>query len=173
MSERPQDYIARMLKLVEDQDPERVLAGTARRIKGLIVEMSDAELRKRPAPRRWSVAEILAHLADSEVVTGWRVRHILGSPGTSIQAFDQDAWAATGHYSERDASRSLAQFQALRDVNLELLTYLTPEQRQHYGRHAERGRETIEHIVRMLAGHDVNHTRQIESISRPTAESNS
>jgi hypothetical protein len=131
--------------------------------------MSHTDVRQRPAPQKWSVGEILAHLADAEVVTGWRIRQILGAPGTSIQAFDQDAWAASGHYGERDPGRSLTQFRALRDVNLEVLTYLTPEQWQHYGMHAERGRETIEHIVRMLAGHDVNHTRQIESILRASA----
>ena len=173
MNERPQDYIARMLSLVEDQNPQGVLAATAQRIDGLIAGMSQRDLRQRPAAQKWSVAEILAHLADSEVVTGWRLRQILGAPGTSIQAFDQDAWAASGHYGERDTGRSLAQFRALRDVNLELLTYLTPEQWQHHGMHAERGRETIEHIVRMLAGHDVNHSRQIESICRAIAASDS
>jgi hypothetical protein len=169
MNERPEEYIARMLGLVEDQNPQDVLRVTPQRIAGLIKEMSHTDVRQRPAPQKWSVGEILAHLADAEVVTGWRIRQILGAPGTSIQAFDQDAWAASGHYGERDAGRSLAQFRALRDVNLEVLTYLTPEQWQHYGMHAERGRETIEHIVRMLAGHDVNHTRQIESISRASA----
>ena len=95
---------------------------------------------------------------------GWRMRQILGAPGTPIQAFDQDTWAAAGHYEKRDARKSLEQFRAAREGNLALLKSLTPEQWKRYGMHAERGVETIEHIVGMMAGHDLNHTRQVERI---------
>src|SRR4051812_28856730 len=98
MNETPQEYTARTLRLVEGHNPQDILRGTAQRIAGLITPMSEGALRQRPAPQKWSVAEILAHLADSEVVTSWRIRQILGAPGTSIQAFDQDAWADSGHY---------------------------------------------------------------------------
>ena len=155
-----------MIGLVDGQDPQRILADTANRIQSLVADLTPSDRQRRPDVQKWSVAEILAHLADAEVATGWRIRHILGAPGTAIQSFDQDAWALSGHYRERDADRSLAQFRALRDVHLELLSHLAPEQWQHDGLHAERGRETITHIVRMLAGHDVNHTGQIERIAR-------
>ena len=92
------------------------------------------------------------------------MRQILGAPGTPIQAFDQDAWAAAGHYEKRDARKSLEQFRVLREANLALLKSLTPEQWKHHGMHAERGVETIEHIVRMMAGHDLNHLAQVERI---------
>jgi len=108
--------------------------------------------------------EILAHLADSEIVTGWRMRQILGAPGTPIQPFDQDAWAAAGHYEKRDARKSLEQYRVAREGNLALLKSLTAEQWKHHGMHAERGVETIEHITYMMAGHDLNHTAQIERI---------
>jgi hypothetical protein len=162
MQETPQDYIQRMLALREGQSPLKIQAATAKKLGRLIGRASPAKLRKRPAPGKWSAAEILAHLADCEIVVGWRMRQILGAPGTPIQAFDQDAWAAACHYQKRDARKSLEQFRAVREGNLALLKSLTPAQWKHHGMHAERGVETIEHIVSMMAGHDVNHTKQVE-----------
>jgi hypothetical protein len=164
MAETPQEYIQRILATLGGKDPRAVQAGTAAKLKRLIQRASPAKLRKRPAPGKWSAAEILAHLADCEIVAGWRMRQILGSPGTPIQAFDQDAWAAAGHYEKRDARKSLELFTVLREANLALLKSLTPEQRQHHGMHSERGVETIEHVVCMMAGHDVNHVAQVERI---------
>jgi hypothetical protein len=110
------------------------------------------------------VGEILAHLAEAEIVGGFRMRMILGAPGTPIAAFDQDAWVISGHYAKRDPRKSVEQFRVVREANLALLKSLTPEQWKHYGMHSERGQETIEHIVRMFAGHDLNHLGQIEAI---------
>jgi DinB family protein len=164
MQETPQQYIQRMLGNVKGLVPLKVEAGTAKKLERLIEGVPASKLRKRPAPEKWSVAEILAHLADSEIVRGWRMRQILGAPGTPIQAFDQDSWAAAGHYEKRDPRKSLEQFRVLREANLALLKSLTTEQWKHHGVHAERGEESIEHIVRMNAGHDINHTMQIERI---------
>jgi hypothetical protein len=164
MQETPQQYTQRMLGNAEGLDPLKVEAGTAKKLGRLIEGVPTAKLRKRPAPGKWSVAEILAHLADSEIVRGWRMRQILGAPGIQLQAFDQDAWAAAGHYEKRNPRKSLELFRTLREANLALLKSLTPEQWKHHGMHAERGVESIEHITRMMAGHDVNHTGQVERI---------
>src|SRR6202521_2457587 len=157
MKETPQEYIKRISGHVEGQEPLKVQAATPKKLERLIKGVPAAKLRKRPAPGKWSVAEILAHLADSEMVRGWRMRQILGAPGTPIQAFDQDAWAISGHYEKRDPRKSVELFRVVREANIALLKSLTPEQWKHYGMHAERGKETIEHIVRMFAGHDLNH----------------
>lgn len=164
MKETPQEYTQRILGNLAGQDPLKVQAGTAKKLERLMRGVPASRLRKRPAPERWSVGEILAHLADAEIVTGWRLRQILGAPGTPIQAFDQDSWVAAGHYEKRDPRKSGEQFRVLREANLSLLKSLSPEQWKHHGMHAERGVETIEHIVRMMAGHDVNHTKQVEGI---------
>jgi hypothetical protein len=164
MIETPQQYTQRILGNVEGKQPLVVQAATARRLERLINGVSTARLRKRPAPEKWSVSEIVAHLADGEIVGGFRMRLILGAPGTPIVAYDQDKWATSGHYDKRDPRKSVEQFRVLREGNLALLRSLTPEQWKHYGMHSERGRETIEHIVRMFAGHDINHLRQIERI---------
>jgi hypothetical protein len=167
MTETPQQYTARIIGQLTDQEPLKIQAATPKKIERLVGGASPAKLRKRPAPDKWSVAEILAHLADVEIVVGWRVRSILGSPGTPIQAFDQDAWVMAGHYAERNPKRCLAQLVAVRDANLALYKSLTPEQWKHYGIHSERGQESVEHIVRMIAGHDLNHLQQIERILAP------
>jgi hypothetical protein len=164
MSETAQQYIQRILGNLDGQEPLKVQATTAKKIDKLLKGVPAAKLRKRPEPAKWSVTEIVAHLADTEIVGGFRMRMILGAPGTPISAFNQDAWAVAGHYDKRDVRKSLEQFRAIREANLALLKTLTPEQWKHHGMHSERGEETIEHIVRMFAGHDVNHMKQIESI---------
>jgi hypothetical protein len=164
MQETPQEYIKRILGNVDGEDPLKVQAGTAKKLERLIKGVPAARLRKRPSPEKWSAGEILAHLADSEIVIGWRLRQILGAPGTPIQAYDQDSWAAAGHYQKRDPRKSAEQFRVVREANLALLKSLAPEQWKHHGMHSERGVETVEHIVRMIAGHDINHTKQVERI---------
>jgi hypothetical protein len=110
------------------------------------------------------VAEILAHLADDEIVTAYRMRSILGAPGAPIAAFDQDKWSESQNYSRRDPKMSLRVLLTVRQANLALLKSLRPEQWKQFGAHSERGEESIERIVQMMAGHDINHIRQIEAI---------
>lgn len=167
MQETPQQYIQRMLGNVGSQAPVKIQAATPKKIERLLKGAAGSKLRKRPAPGKWSVAEILAHLADTELVSGYRIRSILGAPGTPIPAFDQDVWAAAMRYEKRDPRKSFARFCALRENNLALLKSLTPEQWEHHGMHAERGKETVAHIARMMAGHDINHLGQMKRILAP------
>ena len=164
MKETVQEYVQRIQSKIAGQDPLKVQAATTKNLERLIKSVTPAKLRKRPAPEKWSAAEILAHLADAEIVVSWRLRSILGAPGTPIQAYDQDAWLAAGQYGKRDARKSLEQFRVLRDANLALYRNLTPQQWKHHGVHAERGEESIERIASMMAGHDINHVEQITGI---------
>jgi DinB superfamily len=164
MPETPQQYIQRILGHASGHEPLKVQATTAKKIKSLIAGHSAAALRKRPAPDKWSIAEIVTHMVDTDIVGGFRMRFILGAPGAAIQGFDQDAWAVAGHYASRNAHESLEHFAALRAANLAMLKTLQPEQWQHHGIHSERGHETIQHIITMYAGHDLNHLKQIEAI---------
>jgi hypothetical protein len=164
MKETPQQYTQRIVGHTQGKQPLTVQTATARKLERLIKGVPTAKLRKRPAPDKWSVSEIVAHLADAEIVGGFRMRLILGAPGTPVAAFDQDSWVTSGHYERRDPRKSIEQFRVVREANLALLKSLTPEQWKHYGMHSERGQESIEHIVRMFAGHDLNHLQQIEEI---------
>lgn len=164
MNETPQQYSQRILGHVEGKDPLKAQAEAAKKLERLLKRTPASRLRKRPAPDRWSVSEVIAHMADTEIVIGWRIRSILGAPGTPIQAYDQDAWAAAGLYAQRDPRKSLAQFRAVRDANLVFYRSLSPAQWKYFGMHAERGEESLERIARMIAGHDINHILQIERI---------
>src|SRR5687767_15966582 len=120
-TEKPQDYIKRILAFVESEDPWKVLETTPRRIRELISGRSAAELARRQDPLRWSVAEILAHLADAEVAGAWRFRSVLAADGVPLQPFDQNDWASAFRYAEVDPFESLQLFEANRSGTLSLL----------------------------------------------------
>ncbi len=134
------------------------------RLASLVEGLSPTDLARRPAPGKWSIQELVAHLADDELVGAYRLRMILSSPGTSIQAFDQDVWARRGRYETIDVRVSEELFRLLRLANLVLLRSLRPEEWDLFGVHAERGKESIRDIAMYYAGHDINHFRQIEAI---------
>jgi uncharacterized damage-inducible protein DinB len=133
-------------------------------LRALVAGRDERELARPPAPGRWSVREILAHLADCEVVLAWRLRSILATSGVPLQAFDQDRWAAAFKYDQVPCSESLDLFEANRRANLRLLRSLDPALFENFGMHQERGRESVNHLIRLNAGHDLNHLRQIEAI---------
>lgn len=166
MQETPQQYTARMVRLVGDKNPLKIQQATAKKLAALIKGIDKKKLNKRPAPGKWAINEVLAHLADAELVGSWRMRIILNQNGAPIHAFDQDTWASTFNYQKADAKKSLETFRVLRENNLAMLKRVPKELWQNYGEHSERGKETISHIVRMFAGHDLNHLGQIEQIAR-------
>jgi uncharacterized damage-inducible protein DinB len=165
MPETTQQYIQRILGHVEGQDAIKVQRKTAAKLKTSIQGLTPKQLRQQPEPGKWSIAEIVAHLADVEIVASWRMRSVLGANGTPIQAFDQDTWASVFQYNKRDVKQSLDIFRVLRDNNLAMLKALPQEKWDNYGMHAERGKETIAHLARMFAGHDTNHVLQVERIA--------
>jgi uncharacterized damage-inducible protein DinB len=166
MQETPQQYIQRMLGIIEGNDPMEVQKSTAEKLSKLIHGLDKPKLTRRPAPNKWSISEILAHLADAEIVGAWRLRSVLAQNGTTIQAFDQNAWAGAFNYQQQDALASLETFRVLRASSLALLASIPKELWENYGTHSERGKETVAHIVRMYAAHDLNHLRQVEAIAK-------
>src|ERR1700733_7746938 len=128
MPETAQQYTQRIVANAQGLDPIKAQSPTPKKLARLIQGIPPAKLRKRPAPEKWSVAEILAHLSDVEIVVGWRMRSILGDPGTAVQAYDQDAWVTSGHYEKRDAKKSIEVQRVLREANLALLKSLSPSQ---------------------------------------------
>jgi hypothetical protein len=157
-------YKARILGYQEGEDPLRLQALAADRLASLIAGLSAGDLARRPRPEKWSIQEIVAHLADDELVGAYRIRLILSASGTPIQAFDQAVWARTGRYAMRPADDSLSLFRLLRQANLALLHALSPAEWDMYGVHAERGIESVRDIASYYAGHDINHIKQIEAI---------
>ena len=167
MQETPEQYRHRMFGYIAGQHALKLQAAAPGKLARLLKGVSTAKLRKRPQPNKWSVAEIIAHMADAEIAAGWRMRLILGAPGVPIIGFDQDSWVTALHYHKRNTRKALEQFRVLRQANLALLKTLTREQWKQHGIHAERGPESMETITRMFAGHDINHIRQIKAILAP------
>ena len=157
-------YRANILSYQAGADFLALQTAAPEKLASLTGGLSAEQLARRPAPEKWSIQELAAHLADDELVGAYRVRMILSSPGTPIQAFDQDVWARTGRYSTSDVSDSLVLYRTLRFANLKLLQSLTAEEWDMFGVHAERGVESLRDIAMYFAGHDINHFRQIESI---------
>jgi hypothetical protein len=165
MKETPQEYTRRILGYVAGKDGVRTQAATATR---LVRGLSRRQLARRPAPERWSIAEILAHLAEVEMVVGWRLRQALTKSGGPVAAFDQDDWARVGRYGQRDLAQSLALFRAARACTLTLLKGLSKAEWECSHLHEERGKETVARTVRLIAGHDLNHLAQIQRIRTQT-----
>jgi hypothetical protein len=167
MQESPQQYTQRIINNSQGQDPLRIQQTTPRKLAALLRGKTRKQLTRRPAPGKWSAAEIIAHLADAEIAISWRLRQVLSTNGAHLQAYDQDAWASTFDYARRDPRQSLERYRVLRDANLALLKNIPKPLWDNYGVHQERGNESVTHIVRMTAGHDLNHLRQVENLIRP------
>jgi hypothetical protein len=164
MQETAEQYTKRILGYVEGQDALKVQAATAAKLARLIRGLTQKELKWQPGAEKWSIAEIIAHLADSEIVSSWRLRSVLAQDGIPIQAYDQNAWAAAFQYRKRDAKASLALFRTLRENNHAMLKTIPRDKWDNYGMHQERGKETVSRLTEMFAGHDTNHILQVEQI---------
>jgi hypothetical protein len=157
-------YKARILSLVEGKDPIVVQRGTPQALAQLIEGISEEKIYKRPTPDKWSVAELLAHFADAEVVSTWRYRQIIEHDGVTLGGYDQELWNKLGQYASRKPDESLQVFRLLREANLRMFEQLTPEEQQRRAVHSERGPMTVLDLARQIAGHDLNHLEQIRKI---------
>lgn len=161
------DYLARIRDYAQGEDPLELQKRTPAVLAELVAKASDEQLTRRPRKDKWSIGEILAHLAEDEIATAWRYRQMVEHSGLELAGFDQDLWARMGDYGARDPRESLALFRLLRNANLQFLHQMTREQWQCFGIHAERGRITIQDLVVHMAGHDANHVEQIRKILAP------
>ena len=144
------------------QDPIPVLTTTAERLRTLTAGLSGAQVNAHPAPGKWSICEIVSHLADCEIVFCFRLRQALAEDHSVIQPFDQEAWAK--RYGAYQLEPALALFQAARNWNLLFLTTVSQDDRRSPATHPERGTMTMWTIVETMAGHDINHLRQFERL---------
>ena len=154
-------YKARLLSYVEGKDPLAVQRQAGQILTQLAEGVPDSKLRERPAPDKWSVAELLAHFAEGEIAISWRYRQMLERDGVVLSGYDQELWHRLGDYASRKPEESLQLFRLLREANLRLLDKLTEEQWLRHGNHTERGRMTVRDMVRQVAGHDLNHLEQV------------
>ena len=158
------DYLARIRSYAQGSDPLELQKQTPALLAELVAGASDKQLATQPGINKWSIGEILAHLAEDEIATAWRYRQMVEHSGIQLAGFDQDLWAQWGDYRSRPPRQSLELFRLLREANLQFLQHLAPEQWECFGIHAERGRITIRDLVTHMAGHDANHVEQIRRL---------
>lgn len=162
-------YSKAVLELVGGRDPISVLRETPAAAAKSIDGLSPAQLRRPEAPGKWSIAAVLQHLADSDVVWAWRMRLILAQDRPPLTGYDQDLWAERLHYADADPMEALETLRVLRRGNLALIARATPEDLERVGVHAERGEESAGYLCGLYAGHDLLHLRQIDRIRRAVA----
>lgn len=126
--------------------------------------VAGSQLDYSPAPGKWTIRQIVCHLADAELVTGVRLRRVIAEQDPLLEAFDQDAWALRLGYAQRRFSAALESFRRLRQENYELLRALPAEAFERRGRHSERGPLRLIELVRSGAAHAEAHARQILEI---------
>jgi uncharacterized damage-inducible protein DinB len=150
-------------KFLDGAEPLSVLTTTVARIRGLIAPLSAEEIDRRPAPDKWSIREIVAHLADCEMVFSFRLRQTLAADHYIVQPFDQERWAE--RYKAYSFEDALGAFESARRWNLDLLSTVTEEDRHRPVTHPERGTMIFWTIVETMGGHDNNHLLQIERLA--------
>ena len=158
-------YATAVLTLLGDRDPFAVLGATAASLARALEGLSAAQISAPEAAGQWSIAQVLQHYADSDVVWGWRLRLILSHDRPPITGYDQDLWAERLHYDDADAHQALELFRVMRAANLRLLARATPADLARAGVHAERGEESVGYLCRLYAGHDLLHLNQIARIT--------
>jgi len=164
------DYIAAVLALVGDRDPVEILAELAPALAEVVAGVGAGDLRRAEAPGKWSMIEVLAHLADAELVWSYRLRLVLAEADPVLTGYDQDRWVEYLHYKEREVASVLEDIEFLRARNLRLIRSLGEEELERAGRHCERGRETVRHMLRLNAGHDLVHRSQLQRIRAAVVE---
>jgi DinB superfamily len=148
---------------LDGRQVEIILATTPSAIADALIAIGEERLMAPPAPGKWSAAEIVCHLADCELVFGFRLRQTLAEDSPTVQPFDQEKWAAP--YPGIAAGHALEVFSALRGWNLRLLETALPAAASRPVVHPERGAMTFQTIVETMAGHDLNHLGQLQRLA--------
>jgi hypothetical protein len=116
-----------------------------------------------PEPGKWSIRQIVAHLADAEIVATMRLRQLIAEEHPKLQAWDEKAWATHLDYARRKPSQSLETFRRIRGENYELLKDLAEPTYDRTGLHSERGEITLRQLLQAIAEHAENHATQLRA----------
>ena len=170
--EQAASYTAGLLRVLGDRDPLDVLREMPGKLRRAAASVAPDRLNAPEAPGRWSMAQVLMHLQDSELVGAHRYRMALAEDRPPIVGYDQDRWVTRLHPAQGGADEidgCLEVFEAVRRANVRLLERLSPADFARVGLHAERGEESVAHMMRLYAGHDLVHLRQLDRIRAAVA----
>jgi hypothetical protein len=157
-------YVAALLHLLGENDPVIILRETPAALQRFLGTVPAQMVATPEAPGKWSVREVVQHLADSELVGGFRLRMVLAHDRPHLTGYDQDLWARRLGYRDVEVGDAFEQFAALRRANVRIWQDLNPMDLVRVGIHGERGEESLEHMRRLSAGHDLLHLQQLERI---------
>jgi len=160
-----QAYVNSLLQALGSREPLAVMAETPEALRRTVAELSREQDGTPERPGKWSVRQVVQHLADSELVGGFRFRMVLAHDAPELPAYDQDLWADRLRYQDSELATALEDFAMLRALILRVLRRATPEDlKNRVMRHAERGDEPLGYMLRLYAGHDLVHLAQIRRI---------
>jgi hypothetical protein len=157
-------YTAAVLNLLGDKEPLGVLENLVSTLEKSVAGLSEDQLRQAEKPGKWSIIEVIQHLADSELVWAYRLKMVIAEDRPSIRGYDQDSWATRLGYRNSNLDDSMEQFRILRKMNLRLINSLSGDDLERVGVHSERGDESVVAMIRLYAGHDLVHLNQISRI---------
>jgi len=159
-------YAAAVIKALGDRDPLEVMREMPAKLATIVRDVPSNLLGKREAPGKWSINEVIQHLSDSERNGSFRFRMVMSHDQPDIPAYDQDLWAERLRYSALNVNDALEEFSALRRANVRLFERASESDLARIGMHSERGEESLGYMLKLYAGHDIVHLRQIERIRR-------
>ncbi len=162
--EQAREYTNAILGLLGARDPREVLMATPEMLRSAVAGLSESELSAPEAPGKWSIRQVVRHLADAEIVWGWRLRLVFAQDRPTITGYDQDAWAARLRYDIAPVDEALEEFSVLRRSHLRIVSTASDADLARFGVHAERGDESVGHMMKMYAGHDLLHLRQLDRL---------
>ena len=157
-------YVRALLDLLGERNALEVMAELVPWIDRRLEGVPESAIRTAEAPGKWSVIQVIQHLADSDLVAGYRIRMIVAENRPALPGYNQDRWATEFQYALTPISAALGQLRALRTANLALWNRLSPEQLERQGLHSERGPESARRLLQLMGAHDLVHRRQIERI---------
>lgn len=157
-------YQTALLDLLGDSDPISILSAMPDWVAEVADRTTPDVLHQPEAEGKWSAADVIHHLADSDVVWSVRLRRVLAEDRPPLDGYDQDLWAARLGYAARPVGPSVELFRAARRMTLNLIAATSTDDRERAGVHGERGEESIAQMIRLYAGHDMAHRNQIERI---------
>jgi hypothetical protein len=163
-ADQAEAYVASILRALGGRDPLEVLAETPGALRQAVAGLTPEQEAAPERPGKWSVRQVVQHLADSDLVGAFRFRMVIAHEAPELPGYDQDLWAQRLGYEDIDLATSLQDFTTLRNLNLRLLRRATPEDLRRVMRHAERGDEPLSRMVALYAGHDLTHLAQIRRI---------
>jgi hypothetical protein len=153
-------YRSELLAAMAGQDPVDVLRQSLEEVTRLVAGASAEQLEHSPEPGEWSPAQVLNHLADSDMVSATRVRMIVTQDRPALVGYDQDAWTDRFGGLDADPTETLERWRALRRANVRMFESLSEAEWKRVGVHSERGEESAWLVVQLMAGHDRVHLDQ-------------